>query len=170
MDPEPMLRYVHQWQDVRRMWDEPQGPVERAAARADADREYGRLAMENIRLDLPRHIWRRLTRGVLLLWITDIPIRHSDINSLPVAAIRAMWAAEALLMAAAAVGLLVLWRREMRAESAAFAAVLLYVTAVHAVLFSEPRYSLPAKPVVLLLATIAVAHWLQRSSRRPAGS
>jgi len=32
-----------------------------------------------------------------------------------------------------------------------------YITAVHAVLYSEARYAMPAKPVVLMLATVAVA-------------
>ena len=51
LDSELMLRYVHEWQDMRRMWDDPQEPVERTAARARADREYGRLAIDNIRRD-----------------------------------------------------------------------------------------------------------------------
>ena len=40
-------------------------------------------------------------------------------------------------------------------EAAAFGALLMYVTAVHAVLFSEARYAMPAKPMVVLLATVA---------------
>ena len=162
MDPEPMLRYVHEWQDVRRMWDEPQEPVKRAAARAEADREYGRLAIENIRRDPVRHIWRRLTTGVLVLWITEIPVRHSDINALPPIAIRLIWFVQALLMLAAMAGLLILWQRGARAEAAALGALLTYVTAVHAVLFSEARYALPAKPMVVLLATVAVSQFFRR--------
>src|SRR5262245_9281411 len=50
-DPSLLLRYVHQWQAVRRMWDEPREPVARAAARIAADDEYRRLAMEEIRAD-----------------------------------------------------------------------------------------------------------------------
>ena len=44
-------------------------------------------------------------------------------------------------------------------EAGAFAALIVYVTAVHAVLYSEARYALPAKPVVLLLATVAVSQF-----------
>src|SRR6266487_6185191 len=102
------------------MWDAPQDPVERTAARARADREYERLAIENIRRDPLRHIWRRLTSGVLILWITEIPVRHSDINALPPIVIRLIWLVQALLMLAAMAGVPILWRRGARAEAAAF--------------------------------------------------
>ena len=62
-------------------------------------------------------------------------------------------------MVAAMAGVYVLWRRGARTEAAAFAALIVYVTAVHAVLYSEARYALPAKPVVLLLATVAVSQF-----------
>jgi 4-amino-4-deoxy-L-arabinose transferase-like glycosyltransferase len=155
MDAAPMLRYVHQWQDIRKIWTEPQEPWERARARVAADREYGRVALENIRRDPVRHAWRRATRGVLLLWVTEIPIRYSDINALSTTTIRLIWAPQALLIVAALAGLYVVWRQGARVEAAAFAALIVYVTAVHAVLCSEARYALPAKPVVVLLATIA---------------
>jgi len=154
-----MLRYVHQWQDVRRMWDAPTDPWERAVARVTADHEYGRLARENIRRDPLTHVWRRLTRGIALLWVTEIPVRYSDINRLSTSTIRMMWLAQALLVALAVGGLSVLWHRGSRAEAAAFAALLVYITAVHAVLYSEARYAMPAKPVVLMLATVAVARF-----------
>jgi 4-amino-4-deoxy-L-arabinose transferase-like glycosyltransferase len=157
-DPEPMLRYVHQWQDVRTMWDRPQDPMERTVARVAADHEYERLALDNIRRHPLAHIRGRATRAVALLWIAEIPVRYSDINQLPPMAIRAMWLAQAALMAASLAGLVVLWRWGARAEAAALAALVLYVTAVHVVLYSEARYALPAKPAVLLLATVAVAH------------
>jgi hypothetical protein len=159
LDLEPMLRYVHQWQDVRRMWDAPTDPWERAVARVTADHEYGRLARENIRRDPITHVWRRLTRGIALLWVTEIPVRYSDINRLSTSTIRMMWLAQALLVALAVGGLSVLWHRGSRAEAAAFAALLVYITAVHAVLYSEARYAMPAKPVVLMLATVAVARF-----------
>jgi 4-amino-4-deoxy-L-arabinose transferase-like glycosyltransferase len=157
MDTAPMLRYVHQWQDIRRIWTEPHEPWERARARVVADREYQRVALENIRRDPVRHAWRRATRGVLLLWVTEIPIRYSDINALSTTTIRLIWAPQALLIVAAFAGLYVVWRQGARVEAAAFAALIVYVTAVHAVLYSEARYALPAKPIVLLLATVAVA-------------
>jgi 4-amino-4-deoxy-L-arabinose transferase-like glycosyltransferase len=156
MDAELMLRYVHEWQDMRRMWDDPQNPPDRAAARAEADRAYRRLAIENIRRHPVRHVWRRMTRGVALLWITEIPIRYSDINRLPTILIRLIWFVQGLVMAAAIAGVYVLWRRDARAQAAAFVALIVYITAVQVVLFSEARFTLPARPVELLLAVIAV--------------
>jgi 4-amino-4-deoxy-L-arabinose transferase-like glycosyltransferase len=166
IDPETALRYVHQWQDVRRMWDAPTDPWERVVARIAADHEYGRLARENIRRDPVGHVWRRLTRGVALLWTTEIPVRYTDINRLSRLTIRGMWLVQAILLLVAAAGLVVLWRNGSRTEAAAFAALLVYVTAVHAVLYSEARYAMPAKPVVMLLATVAVARVFGERSRR----
>lgn len=157
LDAELPLRYVHQWQDVRRMWDAPTDPWERVLARIAADHEYGRLARENISRGPAQHIWRRLTRGLALLWITEIPVRYTDINRLPTVTIRAIWLAQAVLLVLAAAGLVALWLLGGRAEAGAFAALVVYVTAVHAVLYSEARYAMPAKPVVLILATLAVA-------------
>ena len=158
LDAEPMLRYVHQWQDVRRMWDAPTDPWERVVARIAADHEYGRLARENISRGPMKHVWLRLTRGLALLWITEIPIRYTDINRLPTKTIRAIWLVQAALLVVAASGLLALWKSGARGEAAAFAA-LVVCTAVHAVLYSEARYAMPAKPIVLLLATVAVARF-----------
>ena len=76
----PMLEYVHQWQDIRRIWTEPVDPYERAMSRAKADREYQRVALENLRQDSLAHLARRLARGVFLLWAGEIPFRYSDIN------------------------------------------------------------------------------------------
>src|SRR5439155_3079470 len=47
--PEPMLEYVHQWQDIRRIWAMPTDPSERATARVKADQEYQRVAMQNLK-------------------------------------------------------------------------------------------------------------------------
>src|SRR5262245_45682703 len=138
------------------MWDEPKEPIARAAARIAADDEYRRLAIEEIRADPIHHFAGRLTRGVGLLWITEIPIRYSDINRLPTVVIRGIWFAQALLMVAAAAGLFALWRRGHQSEAAALAACFVYLTAVHVVLYSEARYSLPARPAILVLAVLGV--------------
>ena len=129
----------------------PQDPWERAAARVAADHEYGRLALDNIRRDPDQHIWRRAdSRRRCCSGSPRFPVRYSDINALPTIVIRLIWFAQALLMARGD-------RRPRRscgsvaprAEAAAFAALLVYITAVHAVLFSEARYALPAKPMVV---------------------
>jgi len=163
---EPMLQYVHQWQDIRKIWTEPQDPWDRTFARIAADREYLRVGLANVREHPVRHLWRRMTRGPVLLWATEIPVRYSDINTLAPFAVRAIWVPQVALMGVAAWGLIVLWRRGLRTEAGAFAALLLYITAVHTPLYTEARYSLPAKPVVLLLAVIAVTDVLPRRLAR----
>jgi hypothetical protein len=153
---EPMLEYVHQWEDIRRIWVDPTDANERARARVLADREYLRVALENIRRDSAAHLAKRLGRGVFVLWAGEIPFRYSEINDLPPWIIRVCWTIQALIVAAALYGLVVL-ARSGRPDAAVFlAAPIVYVTAVHFPLLTEARQSLPAIPVVLLLATIGV--------------
>jgi 4-amino-4-deoxy-L-arabinose transferase-like glycosyltransferase len=152
-----MFDYVHQWEDIRRIWTVPVDPYERALARAAADREYQRVAIENIKADSPRHLAKRLARGVFILWAGEIPFRYSDINSLPPMVIRIGWAIQAVLCVLALAGLAVVARSGRLAEACVLAAPLVYITAVHFPLLTEARQSLPAQPIVLLLATIAVA-------------
>jgi hypothetical protein len=156
---------VHQWQDIRRIWTEPQDPWDRTFARIAADHEYLRVGLENLKAHPIRHVWRRATRGPVLLWAAEIPVRYSDINALPPLVVRAIWALQVLLMGLALWGLIVLWRRDLRTEAYTFAALLLYITCVHTPLYTEARYSLPAKPVVLLLAVIGV-HGLRRGASK----
>jgi 4-amino-4-deoxy-L-arabinose transferase-like glycosyltransferase len=163
----PMLEYVHQWKEIRRIWTEPTDANERARARVAADREYLRVGLENIRRNSAAHLVKRLARGVFILWAGEIPIRYSDINRLPPAVIRIGWAVQALIFAAALYGLFV-FARSGRADAAALlAAPIVYVTAVHFPLLKEARQSLPAMPTVLLLATVALTHVI---SPRSAGS
>ncbi len=154
-DPAPMLEYVHQWQDIRRIWTAPADPRERATARVDADREYRRVALENLRHDSPSHLARRLARGVFILWAGDIPFRFTRINSIPPIVIRGIWAIQAVIFVAALAGFAAIYRRGRKVEALLFLACLVYITAVHFPLLTEARQSLPAKPVVLLLALLA---------------
>jgi len=163
VDPGPMLEYVHQWEDIREIWTRPTDPGERAAARVAADQEYGRVAIANVRRDSIAHLVSRLARGVFVLWAGDIPIRYSEINQTAPIVIRLCWAVQAVLVAGAIAGLVVLARGGRSVEALLLAAPLLYITAVHFPLLTEARQSLPAKPVVLLLAAIAVAHAFDRS-------
>jgi hypothetical protein len=152
-----MLEYVHQWQDIRRIWAAPTDPYERAVARVKADREYQRVAMENLRHQPTSQLLRRLVRGVFVLWAGEIPFRYSDINTLPPALIYFCWAVQAVLVCGAAAGLVVLARQGHVAAACVLATPLVYITAVHFPLLTEARQSLPAQPLVLLLAVIAVA-------------
>ena len=151
-----MLDYVHEWQDIRRIWESPTDPMERARARDVADQEYYRVAIEHIRSDLPGWIVRHTTRSPFILWATDIPIRYTDINRVNPNIIRAIWLLQVGVLLVAAAGLVVLFRRGRYAEAALLALSLLYVTAVHVPLLCETRQSLPVKPLVLALAAIAI--------------
>jgi 4-amino-4-deoxy-L-arabinose transferase-like glycosyltransferase len=156
--PDGMLEYVHEWQDIRKIWETPTDPMERARARVVADQEYLRAALVHIRADLGGWIKRHATRSPLILWVSDIPIRFTDINALPVIVIRLIWLVQAVLLAIAAAGLLVLLRRRRYSEAALLALPLLYVTGVHIPLLVETRQSLPVKPLVIILAAVAITY------------
>lgn len=155
--PDGMLDYVHQWQDIRRIWETPTDPMERARARVIADQEYYRAAVAAISSDPMGWAIRRITKGTVILWATDIPIRYTDINRLDPLVIRALWAVQVVLLGIAAAGAVMLLRRARYAEAALLILPLLYVTGVHVPLLCETRQSLPVKPLVLVLAAIAVS-------------
>jgi len=159
----PMLEYVHQWKDIRRIWDTPTDPHQRVLARIEADREYQRVALANIRRDSLSHLAMRLGRGVFILWAGEIPFRYSEINALPRSMIRIGWAVQALIVCLALAGVVALASSGRVAEACLLAAPIVYITAVHAPLLKEARQSLPAQPIVLLLATIAAARWAGHS-------
>ena len=155
--PELMLQYVHEWQDIRRIWESPTDPMERASARVAADQEYLRAALDHIRADPGGWVMRRATRGAFILWASDIPIRYTDINRVRPAIISAIWIAQVVLLFFAAAGVVLLIRRRRYAEAALLTLPLLYVTGVHLPLLCETRQSLPVKPLVIVLAAIAVS-------------
>jgi 4-amino-4-deoxy-L-arabinose transferase-like glycosyltransferase len=150
----PMLEYVHQWRALRRIWDEPTDPHARAFARVAADRAYLHAALDNLRRAGPAHLARRLARGVFVLWAGEIPIRYSDINRVPPALVWTLWTAQAMILGLALVGIVRLARAGRTADAWLLATPIAYITIVHFPLFTEARQSLPAMPVVLLLATV----------------
>jgi 4-amino-4-deoxy-L-arabinose transferase-like glycosyltransferase len=162
LSPERLLQYVHQHRDIRRIWIEPRDRRTRMTARIVADHEYLRVGLENIRDHPFRHVWGRATRGTFLLWAAEIPLRYSDINRLSPLAVRALWLPQVLLMVIAVWGIVALARRGARVEAFAMAALVVYITAFHMPMYSEARYSLPAKPIVLLLATVGIAELIDR--------
>jgi 4-amino-4-deoxy-L-arabinose transferase-like glycosyltransferase len=159
----PMLEYVHQWQDIRRIWTEPSDPNERALARVRADNEYRRVALVNIWSELPQFAWRRLTYGAFILWAAEIPVPYTQINNWPGWAIRGIWAVQALIVLTALAGGTALIASRGIREAALLLALPAYVTLVHLPLLTEARQSLPAMPVVLLLAAIAAVRLSGRS-------
>jgi len=160
LDPAPMLEYVHQWQDIRRIWTMPTDPSEHVAARVKADEEYMRIGRDNIRHQSWAHLLKRLARGVFILWAGETPIRYSSTNAMPTIVIRAIWILQALLFAAALVGVYALIRHGRAAEGCTLAAAIVYITAVHFPILTEARQSLPAMPTVLVLAAFGLTHLL----------
>ena len=96
---------------------------------------------------------RRLGYGLFVMWASHIPYRHSEINDLPVLAIRAIWIVQLAILLLAFVGFGRLVRTTHWREAWLLLTPALYVTAVHLPLLTEPRESLPAMPAVLILAT-----------------
>jgi hypothetical protein len=117
-----MLDYTHQEQDIRKIWTEPRDPVERTRARIAADDEYLRVGLRNSARDRTAHLVRRVTRGIFVLWSADIPIRYSQINSLPTIVIRLIWLAQTAMLGLAALGLLALVRARRYADALLLAA------------------------------------------------
>ena len=105
--------------------------------------------------DLGGFLYRRLTYGSFALWASDIPIRYSQINATPVLTIRLMQLTQVLLLALCAWGVIVTLRTD-RAAGAVFLAALVYTELVHVFIHSDIRFSLPVKPLVMLLAVVAV--------------
>jgi 4-amino-4-deoxy-L-arabinose transferase-like glycosyltransferase len=165
LNPALMLAYVHQWADIRKIWDSPTDPVERAMARVRADGEYLKAGVANVKQQTAAHIAKRLARGAFVLWAAEIPFRYSTINQLPLIVLRLCWGIQVLLICAALYGVYALYRNGRLVEACILGAPILYVTAVHLPLLTEARQSLPAKPVVILLATIGIANLLPFKSQ-----
>lgn len=151
-----MLQYVHEWRDIRAIWETPVDPVERARARVRADVEYQRAAVAHIRHDPIGHVVRRLRTGTFVLWAAEVPIRYSDINTTPTIVIRGLWLLQAVLAGFAGLGAWHLARHGRWTEAVLLTLPLIYVTGVHLPLLCEARQSLPVKPVMLVLAAIGL--------------
>ena len=163
LDAREMLTYVHQWRDIRAIWESPHEPMERARARVVADNEYRRAAIAEITADPVGHVTRRLTRGLFILWAGEIPIRYRDINAMPVLAIRLIWAIQVLLVVAAVAGLMTLARRGRWPQAVVLGLAFIYVTGVHVPLLCEARQTLPVKPLLIVAAAVGAAGVRRRS-------
>ena len=158
-----MLDYVHEWRDIRAIWEAPVNPVERAKARVVADGEYRRAALMRINQDPLGHVLRRVGTGTFVLWAAEVPIRYSDINTTPTAVIRGLWFVQVMLALLAVFGCVQLARRGRWTEAMLLGLPLVYVTGVHLPLLCEARQSLPVKPVMLVLAVIGVTEITRRT-------
>ena len=107
--------------------------------------------------DLPGWVLRRRPRRAFILWASDIPIRYTDIN------VRQS-ARDPRDLAAAGGAARDRGGRHRRVAGAAaglprprcLTLPLLYVTGVHVPLLCETRQSLPVKPLVIVLAAVAL--------------
>ena len=155
--PDDLMRqYVHEWRDIRAIWEAPVDPVERSRARVLADGKYQEAAIANIRRDPVGHVIRRLRTGTFVLWAAEVPIRFSDINSTPTVVIRGLWLLQAVLIVFAGLGAWHLARSGHWTEAVLLTLPLIYVTGVHLPLLCEARQSLPVKPIMLVLAAIGI--------------
>ena len=152
LDPEPMLRYVTQWREIRKIWETPTDPQQRALARIIGQNEYLRVGLENIRRDLSGFLKRRVVRGQFVLWAAEIPVRHSEINSLPTIVIRLIWLPQVVLFGLACAGAIALVVTRQWTAALLLITPLVYVGSVHFVMLTESRQSLPVKPLLLILA------------------
>jgi hypothetical protein len=155
-DPAQMLAYVTQWQDIRRIWTTPTAPEAMVKARIAGDQEYLRQGIANIRADPFAYVRRRVTRGLFVLWVGEVPLRYSQINQVPRWVILVIWLCQIVLVVLATIGFWQLWRTGDRILTAILALPLFYVTVVHLPLLTEARQSLPVKPLLLILAAIGL--------------
>ena len=167
-DAGPMIEYVHQFRDIRGMWADPQDRIKWAQSRIVADQEFYRVGIANARRDLAGHIKRRFVRALPVLWIGEIPYRHSAINQLPVIVIRLMWAVQAVILALAGFAVVRSLRGPRWREALIVAFPFAYITAVHAALLTESRQSLPGMPSVIALAAVGI--WMLTGGRQTPAS
>lgn len=154
--PDLMLQYVHEWKEIHDIWDAPTDPTERMRARVQADQEYLKAAIANMRRDPVGHVVRRLTTGLFVLWCAEVPIRYHDINDTPMMVIRLIWVLQVVLLALAGWGAVTLARGGRWLESVLLTLPLIYVTGVHLPLLCEARQSLPVKPDMLVLSAVGL--------------
>jgi len=169
LDAGPMLRYVRQWRDIRRIWTTPEEPAERARARIVGDRTYLQVGVENIRRAPAAYLARRATVGLFVLWAAEIPVRYTDIDGLRPLTIRLIWLPQVILVALGAIGAVRLYRRRMVEPLVFVVGPLVYVTGVHFLLLTEARQSLPVKPL-LIIAAVAAVSTLRPATEQPAAS
>jgi 4-amino-4-deoxy-L-arabinose transferase-like glycosyltransferase len=165
----PMVAYVRQWREIRRIWTDVDDPQQRVRARVVADETYLAVGLANIRADPVAFLGRRVARGLFVLWAGEIPVRYTTVNALPPWVIRLIWLPQIALVVLGLAGLVVMARRGHRPALVLIGAPLAYVTAVHFILLTEARQSLPVKPLLIVAATAGGAAFIGaiRTHRQP---
>lgn len=122
---------------------------ERVQRWLEADRKAMRLALSEIAVDPAGYIGRGFTFRLPVLWITELPV--PDIHRIPEFARALAWAPQALLLALGIFGVVARWRT---LTAKVIGLLLLYLSGVHFPLFVAARYSLAAKPVLIIAAVV----------------
>ncbi len=160
-DIQGKMQYAQEWRSVYEKYLWEPGKLGTDAQPADlprsqflaADEEFRALALQHIRSDPSGYVLRRVLFEPVVLWVSEIPLRPSQAAAIPTVAVRAMWGFQLLLLVLAGLGVLATWRRSPLG-ALLFVFSVVYVCAVHLPIVNEPRYSLPAKPFVLLYAVV----------------
>ena len=170
-----MKTYVDETRSVGAVWRDVPDAAARAEAKRGIEGASRAIILRHLREgDLGSFVYRRLTYGTFALWVPDIPIRYSLINAVPVAAIRGIELAQAILLVLGGVGTFALLRVD-RVAGATMLFALVYTELVHVFIHTDIRFSLPVKPLVLLLAVLAVSrlacvHVFQNATPRTPGA
>ena len=127
-----------------------------AYAWLDLDRSLARRATTLIAHDPIGWAERGITFRSIELWTGEIPMRVDDFHLLPALPRLVSMAVQLVLFVAGVAGAVLLALRRDRA-GLLVAAVILYTWFESIVFVTEPRYSLPARPALVIAAVYAVA-------------
>lgn len=140
-------------------------PPERVERWLEADRKAMGLALAEIAGDPLGYVERGFTFRLPVLWIAELPI--PEIHRVPEFARALAWAPQALLLALGMLGVIARWRT---LTAKVIGLLLLYLSGVHFPLFVAARYSLAAKPVLIIAAiagALAIAGYLHNRTGTP---
>jgi len=141
-------------------FDQVTDRVDQAYAWIDLNAKLGAHGARFIAHDPIGYLARTPLRA-LVLWAGDLPVPVDDLPTLDPAVRMLAHVTQVTLMLFGIIGAIVLARRRDDASLLPLL-VILYVSAVAIPLGTEARYSLAAKPLVLLAATVGVASILRR--------
>jgi len=130
----------------------------------EADRVALGWAREEISADPAGYVARAFTYRFWVLWAAELPV--PDVAQVPRAVRLLAWMPQFAIVALAAVGVLVKLRSSVAAK--VVGGILLYVTVAHLPFYVDARYSVAAKPVMLVAAAVGAA-WVWRVTRNVLG-
>ncbi len=145
--PELSARYVSQ----------ARGPYERPIG------ETLSLATENVRLTPRQFLVNHFVLAPVLIWAGHTPLRQADVATLPGSLRWTLWGTQLFLV------LLALWQawrllrvREAAALGLTFFALFAFLTGTHVLFAVDDRFTVPALPLVQVLAGLGIAALVAR--------